>query len=210
MIEVFFDGACDPNPGGIAGYGFVVRRGGKKVHEGHGLAGTPNSPQATNNLAEYTAVLRALEYLAGEKVDEPVVVRGDSELVVRQLNGEWKIKSANLVGLYHEVGKLAGRMPSVRFEHIPRERNAEADRLSVLAIAEYRGGRLPPPTTDKMVVDLVIAAQQAKVAPALRRAGLEARATAVPGGTRVQCDLAAEEGALRPLLELKRRLEGSA
>ncbi len=210
MIEAFFDGLCEPNPGGVATYGFVIKRRGKKVQEGHGLAGTPNSAQATNNFAEYTGLLKALEYLVGEKISEPVVLRGDSELVVRQLNGEWKVKSPNLVALYRRAGELAGRLGSVRFEWIPREKNAEADALTNLAYAEYRGQRLPAPTTDVMTVDLVVAAPRDPVAAALRQAKLKAEATAVPGGTRVQCDLPAEEGALRPLLELKRRLEGTA
>ena len=70
MIEVYFDGLCEPNPGGVATFGFVVKRDGKKIHEGHGLAGTPKTPQATNNVAEYTGLIRALEWLVAQKVKE--------------------------------------------------------------------------------------------------------------------------------------------
>lgn len=210
MIEVYFDGLCDPNPGGIATYGFVVKRGGKKVHVGHGLACPPKTPSATNNLAEYTGLLKALEYLVGEKTKEPVVVRGDSDLVVRQVRGEYKVKSPNLVPLHRRAGELIAKLPGgVRLEHVPRERNAEADRETNLALAEYRGESLSAPLSSVMTVDLVMAAPPDRVAAALRGASLKARTSALPdGATRVQCDLPAEEAALRPLLDLKRRLEG--
>jgi ribonuclease HI len=210
MIEVFFDGLCEPNPGGVATYGFVIRRGGRVVHEGRGLACPPRTPQCTNNVAEYTGLVKALEHLAGTGASEPVVVRGDSELVLRQLGGAYKVKSPLLAPLYERVRELAARLPSVRFEHVPREDNAEADRLTRLAFAEYTGRALPPPTTDRMMVDLVVAAPRDRVAAALRGAGLAAETEPVPGGTRVQCELPLDPDALRPLLALKRKLEGLA
>ena len=208
MIVVHFDGLCEPNPGGVATYGFVVTRGGKKVHEGYGLACAPKTPACTNNVAEYTGLIRALEYLAGEGAAEPLLVRGDSELVLKQLRGEYKVKSPLLAPLYRRVGELASKFPSVRFEEVPREENREADALTNLAYAEYSGKSQRAPTTDVMTVDLVIAAPRDSVAAAFRKAGLKAAAIeAVPGGTRVQCDLPARADALRPLLEAKARLE---
>jgi dTDP-4-dehydrorhamnose reductase len=65
-IVAYFDGLCEPNPGGVATYGFVVKKDGKKVHEGHGLAGTPKTPQATNNVAEYTGLIKALEWFLAQ------------------------------------------------------------------------------------------------------------------------------------------------
>lgn len=208
MIEVYFDGLCEPNPGGVATYGFVIRRAGRVLHNGHGLACPPRTPQCTNNVAEYTGLLKALEHLAALNVQEPVVVRGDSELVLRQLSGVYKVKSPLLAPLYERVRELAARLPAVRFEHVAREANAEADRLTRLAFAEYAGRALPPPTTDRMMVDLVFAAPRDRVAAALRGAGLSAETEAVPGGTRVQCELPLDPDALRPLLALKRKLEG--
>jgi ribonuclease HI len=210
MILVHFDGLCDPNPGGVATYGFVVTRDGKKLKEGHGLACTPRTAQCTNNVAEYTGLIKALEYLAGQKVAEPVEVRGDSELVIKQLRGEYKVKSPLLAPLFRRVGELAAKIPSIRFEPVPRERNREADALTNLAYAEYVGQAPRAPLTSTMSVDLVFAAPRDAVAAALRRAGIKATATAVPGGTRVQCDLPAEADALRPVLQAKARLEGFA
>lgn len=210
MIEAYFDGLCEPkNPGGVATYGFVVFRDGKRAHEGSGLAATPYSEGATNNVAEYTGVLKALEWLVEQGLEkEKILVRGDSDLIIKQLKGEYKVKSPLLAPLYKKARELAFRFPSLSFEWIPREQNREADKLTNLAYAEYAGEKMRAPTTDVMTVDLVFAAARDAVAAALSKAGLKATATAVPGGTRVQVDLPAEPGALDPLLRLKSRLEG--
>jgi ribonuclease HI len=209
MIEAYFDGLCDPNPGGVATYGFIIKRDGKKIDEGHGLAGTPKTPQATNNVAEYTGLIRALEWLIAHKVRGEVVVRGDSDLVIKQVKGEYKVKSALLAPLHGRAKELAEDLPDVRFEWIQRERNADADRLTNLAYAEYTGQSMKAPTTEVMTVDVVIASAPDVVRRALHQAGLKGTVTAVPGASRVQVDLPAQPDAVRPLLELKRRLEGS-
>ncbi len=210
MIVAHFDGLCEPNPGGVATYGFVIARGAKKLHEGYGLACAPRTPRCTNNVAEYTGLIKALEYLADQKVTEPVTVRGDSELVIKQLRGEYKVKSPLLAPLYRRVGELTAKLPPIRFEEVPREENREADALTNLAYAEYTGRSQRAPTTDVMTVDLVFAAPRDAVAAALRKAGIRATIEAVPGGARVQCDLPAEADALRPILEAKARIEGTA
>jgi ribonuclease HI len=129
MIVAAFDGSCDPNPGGICTYGFVVRRDGALLHQGRGLA-APRGPGATNNVAEYTGCLRALEWLDAQGLREGVVLRGDSELVVRQLSGIYRVKSALLAPLHAAASALMPKFPGLRVEWIPRARNAEADRLS--------------------------------------------------------------------------------
>jgi ribonuclease HI len=209
MIEVYFDGLCEPNPGGVATYGFVVKRDGKKVHEGHGLAGTPKTPQATNNVAEYTGLIKALEWLQGQKLKEPVVIRGDSDLIIKQVKGLYKVKSGLLAPLHGQVRELLDTLPGITLEWIERARNADADRLTNLAYAEYTGQTMKAPTTDVMTVDVVIAAPPDQVKQALRKAGLDATVTQVPGAARVQVDLPAQPDAVRPLIEIKRRLEGS-
>ena len=158
MIEAYFDGLCEPNPGGVATYGFLIKRDGKKIDEGHGLAGTPKTPRATNNVAEYTGLIKALEWLVAHKIKDPVVVRGDSDLVIRQVKGEFKVKSALLAPLHAQVKELLEKLPGVSFEWVQRERNADADRLTNLAYAEYTGKTMRAPTTDVMTIDLVIAA----------------------------------------------------
>ncbi len=209
MIEAYFDGLCEPNPGGVATSGVVIKRDGKKVHEGHGLAGTPKTPQATNNVAEYTGLIKALEWLSSQKAKEPVVVRGDSDLIIKQVKGQYKVKSGLLAPLHARAKELLEKLPDASIEWIQRERNSEADRLTNLAYAEYTGQTMKAPTTDVMTVDVVIAAPPDQVTQALRQAGLKGTVTAVPGASRVQVDLPAQPDAVRPLIEVKRRLEGS-
>lgn len=210
MIEIRFDGLCDPNPGGIATYGFVVRQGGKKVHEGWGLACPPRTAQCTNNVAEYTGLIKALEYLAEKKTKGPIQVKGDSDLVVKQVRGEYKVKSPLLAPLHRRVGELMDSFKDFSIDWIPREQNGDADALTNRALAEFRGDAMPAPSSDIMTIELVFAAPPSVVAAELRKAGVEARCSALPGSaTRVQADLPARESALAPLLAAKRRLEGS-
>jgi ribonuclease HI len=131
MVILHFDGSCNPNPGGVCSYGFVAWRDGAKIHEGHGPA-APRGPGATNNVAEYMGCIKGLEWLRSQSIQEPVVIRGDSELVLKQLKGQYKVKSPLLAPLYWKARELAGAFPSLRFEWVPREQNADADRLAAL------------------------------------------------------------------------------
>ncbi len=88
--EIFFDGACLPfNPNGVATYGFVIKNSGKIVSSGSGIA----SEKGTNNIAEYTALIKALEK-ALELGYTKVKIYGDSLLVVNQINGIYEVKSS--------------------------------------------------------------------------------------------------------------------
>ena len=209
MIEAYFDGLCEPNPGGVATYGFVVKKDGKTIHEGHGLAGTPKTAQATNNVAEYTGLLKALEWLLAQKIKGPIIIRGDSDLIIKQVKGLYKVKSALLAPLHGQVKDLLEDLPGVVIEWVAREHNTEADRLTNLAYAQYTGQSMKAPTTDVMTVDVVIAAPPDQVTQALRKAGLKGMVSAVPGASRVQVDLPAQAESVKPLIEIKRRLEGS-
>ena len=209
MIEAYFDGLCEPNPGGVATYGFVVKKDGKTIHEGHGLAGTPKTAQATNNVAEYTGLIKALEWLIAQKIAGPIIVRGDSDLIIKQVKGLYKVKSGLLAPLHGQVKDLLESLPGIVIEWVARERNTEADRLTNLAYAQYTGQSMKAPTTDVMTVDVVIAAPPDQVTQALRKAGLKGTVTAVPGASRVQVDLPAQPDSVRPLIDIKRRLEGS-
>ena len=89
-------------------------------------------------------MLRALEFLVEAKLTaEAVIVRGDSELVIRQLRGEYKVKSANLAPLHAKARELSFRFGSLRFEWVPREQNRDADALTNQAYAEYRSEGRP-------------------------------------------------------------------
>jgi len=141
-VYVHFDGACQPpKGGGVAGYGFTVE-GSRLQHEEHGLAVPPLHPNATNNVAEYVAAIRALEWLAAQGYRGAVVASGDSQLVIRQMTGEYEVRAEHLRPYHDRLRTLVGEFDRVQFLWIPREQNLIADRLSKLAIEEAGSGAL--------------------------------------------------------------------
>src|SRR5580658_9331894 len=137
-VRVHFDGACDPaRGGGVATYGFTIEGEGLD-HEEFGLAVPPGSERATNNVAEYVAAVRALEYLVSREFRGVVLVVGDSQLVIRQMSGEYEVKAEHLRPYHDHLQALANRVGEVRFDWVPREENTRADALSKLALSEAR------------------------------------------------------------------------
>lgn len=135
-LQLYFDGLCEPsyaggprNPGGCACYGWVLYDGAERIATGQGVVAR-GVPGATNNVAEYSALREGLEYVYSHFAQGTALeVRGDSQLVIRQFNGEWRVRSALLQPLLLAVQSLA-RGLSVDARWIPREENQEADRLS--------------------------------------------------------------------------------
>ena len=121
-LTIFTDGASLGNPGPM-GIGVVVYEGRHKVAEFGEYIG-----EGTNNIAEYTAVIRALEYAKKNNAKE-VHIKADSQLIVRQMTGEYKVKDEKLKPLKRNADSLCIGL-HVKFEHIPREKNGEADTLS--------------------------------------------------------------------------------
>lgn len=208
-IVVHFDGLCQPkNPGGVATFGFTVDRDGKRIHEDCGLAARPYTEEATNNVAEYTGVLKAVEWLAGAGfLKEPIVVRGDSELVIKQLQGKYKVKSPLLAPIHGKLRQLSAKFSSLTFDWVPREANRDADALTNRAYAEFVGKAMRAPISSVMTVHLIVAAPRERVAAAFRQAGLMATVESLPDATRVQVDVPAELEAVRKVLDLKSKLE---
>lgn len=138
-VTVYYDGACEPrNPKGVATYGFVVYKDGVKVSEGKGLAAEPWSNGASNNVAEYTAMIRAFEWLLEHGyAGVEVLVRGDSQLSIMQMQGWYEVRAWRIIPLYERTVELAKKFKKVRFEWVPREENEEADLLSELAFRDY-------------------------------------------------------------------------
>lgn len=131
---IYFDGACEPrNPGGWATWGWVALRDGKAIASGRGCVG--HGDGMTNNVAEYTAAIEALRWLSGRSAGPGVVLRGDSQLVVRQVSGEWGCNADHLRPLLEEARRLVNEL-GVRLEWIPRGENSRADALSRLAYRE--------------------------------------------------------------------------
>lgn len=147
-MALFFDGLAEPQNPGVACYGFVVLdEGGEVIGEGKGLAGEPFRPGSTNNRAEYVGLIEGLKWVVLTCPEANLVVNGDSQLVIRQMRGEYAVRSPNLVSLHGEARALARRVGRVRFEWIPRKENELADARSVQAYEEYwrSQGRDPPP-----------------------------------------------------------------
>lgn len=88
----------------------------------------------TNNYAEYTALIRALEVLSQKYKGEALEVYADSELMIKQLNGIYKVKNENIKPLYLQVQKLIPNFSSIKFTHVRREFNKRADHLANLAL----------------------------------------------------------------------------
>ncbi len=124
LLTVSCDGAARGNPG-PAGIGVqITDQSGSVLAEIAGGLG-----ETTNNVAEYTAAVEGLKRAAELGASE-VLLRSDSQLLIYQLTGRYRVKSANLVDLHREVLAQARRFATIRYEHVPRERNKEADRLA--------------------------------------------------------------------------------
>jgi probable phosphoglycerate mutase len=122
------DGGARGNPGS-AGYGAIIRD-----HNGEVLAELyAGIGINTNNVAEYRGVIAALEWALAHG-HRRVHVRSDSELVVKQMLGLYRVKHAGLLPLYEKARRLASDIGQVTFEHVRREHNQEADRLSNLGM----------------------------------------------------------------------------
>lgn len=128
------DGASRGNPG-PAGAGAQITDGDglvlAEVAEGLG--------EATNNVAEYTAVIRGLER-ARDLGATDVLLRSDSQLLVNQLTGRYRVKSPHLQPLHRRVRELAAGFDAIEFEHVRRERNTEADRLANEGVDTWLAG----------------------------------------------------------------------
>ncbi len=119
------DGASRGNPG-PAGAGVLLERDGKKLAVESLFLG-----RTTNNAAEYEALLAALR-LAARQPGGPhrLTVLSDSELLVRQINGEYRVRDANLARYHREAVERMKSFARVVVRHVPREKNVEADRLA--------------------------------------------------------------------------------
>lgn len=139
ITTLHIDGAARGNPG-PASYALVLARPGLPVVEEAAAIG-----RATNNVAEYTALVKGLERAAELGVTR-LAVFSDSELLVKQMNGEYRVKHPDLVPLYQQATRLKGRFEAVTISHVRREQNARADALGNEALDGKRAAAGPTPT----------------------------------------------------------------
>lgn len=133
-LVVSCDGAARGNPGPAGAGAVIATPEGRIVDEiARGLGRT------TNNVAEYTAVILGLER-ARELGATDVTLRSDSLLLVNQLTGRFKVRTAHLRPLHARATELARAFPRIRIRHVPRAQNAEADRLANLGADDWEAG----------------------------------------------------------------------
>lgn len=136
-LRMYFDGASRGNPG-LAGAGVLILIDGEKFefHKSLGIA--------TNNEAEYQAIITGLEQIAELRSSYPeisqVEIKGDSQLIIKQLKNEWQVRSENLVPLYNKAQSFLKTLNqgdiSTTLDYIPREQNNKADTLANLGADE--------------------------------------------------------------------------
>jgi ribonuclease HI len=130
IIYIHIDGAARGNPG-ESGIGVLIKDENGRTREIKKYLGT-----RTNNQAEYTALITALESIKDHKNQE-IRIFTDSLLLANQMNGIWKVRHPEIKELHTKAKRLTEGFSRVLISHVPREENAEADRLANLAIDEY-------------------------------------------------------------------------
>ncbi len=138
------DGASKGNPGRAAIGATIKDKQGRLITSISQAIG-----RTTNNQAEYRAIIAALEEAIRLSVEQ-VELFSDSELVVRQINGQYRVKKASLGLLYQQVKQLQSQLESFTITHIPREQNAEADNLANKALNLV--ANLPPAETYRLII----------------------------------------------------------
>lgn len=131
ILEIYIDGASKGNPG-LAGIGVVICKNGEVIGNVSKFIG-----ETTNNVAEYKALVFALQEALIEGADK-VRVFSDSQLLVNQINGEYKIKSEHLKLLYEQAAHLKKGFQFFEISHIARTQNRGADKLANLAIQDRK------------------------------------------------------------------------
>ena len=127
-LTIYTDGASSGNPG-PSGIGIVILdKEGRQVGKVSSYIG-----RRTNNYAEYAALIRALKIAIYFKTSE-LKIRTDSELIVKQLRGEYKVKNENIRKLYDEAASLVKKIKRCTIEHVPRTQNEKADYLARRAV----------------------------------------------------------------------------
>ena len=129
---LYADGAARGNPGPAGSGAALVDENGRVIAEAMRHLG-----HATNNVAEYTALIIGLEEARKHEVED-LEIRMDSKLVVEQMNGKWRIRHPNIRPLALRAGELLAQFPKRSIRHIPRAQNAIADQLANRAIDEAR------------------------------------------------------------------------
>lgn len=172
-LVAYVDGGARGNPG-PAGFGVVITD-----RAGHKLAGLSEYlGHRTNNYAEYAGLLAALKYATGHP-SRALKVISDSELMVKQIRGEYKVKNAALQELHREAKGLIAQLNWFSIQHVLREKNREADRLANEAMDKGMGRSIPSGSHSS-------SAPQQEFEGVVRDGVIRLDGAPLPEGTRVQ------------------------
>jgi ribonuclease HI len=125
VYKLYFDGCCKGNPG-PGGAGAVLYKDDQEIWAESVFVGK----RVTNNQAEYTGLILGLNYVINQPQITTLLIKGDSQLVIKQMRGEYKVNSAVLIELHNTVKSLAGYLKDIEYEHVYRKDNKRADALS--------------------------------------------------------------------------------
>jgi|UniRef100_A0A6C0IMF9 ribonuclease HI len=130
VYTLYFDGCSKGNPG-RAGAGYVIYKDDEEIS----YKSTYVGDKETNNKAEYTGAFEGLRYAVENNI-KCIHVKGDSNLVIKQLTGEYKVKSENIMSIYRATKQLCAQFDIITFEHVYRKDNARADHLANLGLEQ--------------------------------------------------------------------------
>jgi ribonuclease HI len=183
-IIAHIDGGARGNPG-PAGYGVVITD-----QQGHELATLSEYlGHQTNNYAEYSGLLAALKY-ATKHPARSLKVISDSELLVKQLRGEYKVRNPALQRLYTQAGQLIRELNWFSIQHVLREKNREADRLANVAMDKGMGRTEPVRTLERSAQDAI---RNTEYEGVMRGGVIELQNANLPEGTKVQVRIKREK-----------------
>ena len=131
IYKLQFDGCSKGNPG-LAGAGAVIYCDDKEIWSSYLFVGN----KFTNNEAEYNGLILGLKTAINDLQISSLIVEGDSMLVIKQMKGEYKVRSPNLIHLYTTAVNLSKQFETISFDHIYRNNNKRADELSNIAISQ--------------------------------------------------------------------------
>ena len=128
MYSLYFDGASRKNPGPASFGGVIYNESGEEFDTYYKFIGT-----ATNNVAEYCGLLAGLHRARDLNIKE-LKVFGDSNLIIQQVTGKWKVKNDNLRAIYNQIKQVDPFFTVISYQHVYRKDNKRADQLANIAL----------------------------------------------------------------------------
>jgi ribonuclease HI len=124
IYEMYFDGCSEGNPG-LSSAGAVIYKNGEEIWSNSYFV----SNNSTNNVAEYFGLIRGLKRAIKMNI-RSLIIKGDSQLIIKQMKGEYQVKSESMIELYNIAKEFESQFKNISYEHIYRKYNKRADQLS--------------------------------------------------------------------------------